>query len=101
MATRRMIPLYYLAIIRIMVGYHFFSVALGKLNPDFFTGNRLVAQLANVAADPIGFHREFITDVVIPNAVMFSYIVAFGEALIGISLLTGCLVRISAAFAWF
>jgi uncharacterized membrane protein YphA (DoxX/SURF4 family) len=101
MPAAQNIPLYYIAILRIAVGYHFLQTSLGKLNPDFYTGNRLVAQLANVAADPIGFHRAFITDVVIPNKVLFAYLVSWGEFLIGLSLIAGCLVRVSAAFAWF
>jgi thiosulfate dehydrogenase [quinone] large subunit len=43
----------------------------------------------------------FITDVVVPNAVFFSYLVAWSEFLIGLSLIAGCLTRVSAAFAWF
>jgi thiosulfate dehydrogenase [quinone] large subunit len=101
MALQKQVPLYYLAILRIMVGYHFLSVGSGKLNAQFFTGEQLVRQLAGVDADPIGLHRAFITSIVIPNASLFAYLVAFGEVLIGLSLLAGLLVRVSSLFGAF
>lgn len=51
--------------------------------------------------DPVALHRDFILNVVLPHPVFFSYLVAFGELAIGISLLTGCLVRISSLFGSF
>ena len=75
MAAAKQVPLYYIAVIRIMVGYHFAQVAWGKLNADFYTGKRLLEQLSNVAGDPIALHRVFIQEIVAPNAVFFSYLV--------------------------
>ena len=51
--------------------------------------------------DPFGWHREFITGVVIPHASFFGHLIAYGELAIGLSLLTGCLVRISSSFGAF
>jgi hypothetical protein len=61
----------------------------------------LTAQLAKVGGDPIGWHRDFILHVVVPHAHFFGYLVAYGEIAIGISLLVGCLVRISSSFGAF
>jgi uncharacterized membrane protein YphA (DoxX/SURF4 family) len=92
----------YMAIVRIMVGYHFLTAAWPKVTGDFLNGKRLPAQLMRtVTKDPFGWHRDFIHSVVIPHPHFFSYLVAFGELAIAISLLTGCLVRVSAAFAAF
>ena len=101
MAKTYQVPLYYLAVLRIMVGYHFFRVGWPKLTGRFMGSDQVVNQFANIAADPVGFHRTFITDFVIPNAVAFSYLVAIGEVLIGLSFMSGCLVRVSALFAAF
>ncbi|MBI3940795.1 MAG: DoxX family protein [Acidobacteria bacterium] len=101
MADSKQIPLRFLAILRILVGYHFLTVGWPKLTPQFLSGERLARQFSDIAADPVGIHRVFITDVVVPNAVFFSYLVAYGEVLIGLSLLTGCLVRISSSFGAF
>ena len=91
----------YLAIVRILVGYHFLAVAWPKLMRGYWRGDSLPAQLAQVAGDPISWHREFILNVVVPHPLFFSYLVCFGELAIGISLVLGCLVRLSAPFAAF
>lgn len=101
MAETRRVPLYYLAILRIMVGYHFLLVGWPKLTGRFLGSDQVVRQFENIAADPVGFHRTFITSFVIPNAVAFSYLAACGEVAIGASYLSGFLVRISGFFAAF
>lgn len=94
--------LLYLAIPRIFVGYHFISVAIPKLTHGFTGGEELPAQLLkSVARDPIGFHRAFIQGFVLPHAGFFSYLVPYGELAIGISLVLGCLVRVSSFFGAF
>ena len=93
----------YLAIPRILVGYHFLNSGWPKaFGGRFLGGSGLAAQLlAGAPEDPIALHREFILGFVVPHAHFFSYLVAFGEVAIGISLVLGCLVRISSAFGAF
>jgi thiosulfate dehydrogenase (quinone) large subunit len=92
----------YLAILRIAVGYHFLSVALPKLTGGFLKGEVLPESiLKNVAKDPFAWHRAFMLGTVVPHTHFFSYLVAFGETAIGISLVLGCLVRISSSFGAF
>jgi thiosulfate dehydrogenase [quinone] large subunit len=92
----------YLAIIRIAVGYHFLTAAWPKVTGPFLQGKQLAADLAKtVVKDPIGLHQSFILHAVIPNSHFFSNLIAFGELAIGLSLIFGCLVRISSAFAAF
>ena len=93
--------LVYLAIVRIFIGYHYISVSWGKVSGTFLSGETLPRMLANVADDPFLWHQGFLLGVVIPHSVFFSYLVAFGELAIGISLLLGCLVRVSSLFAAF
>ena len=94
-------PAGYLAIVRILVGYHFLEVGWPKVARGFYTGESLPRQLADAAADPLGWHRVFIQEVVLSHPVFFSHLVAFGEVAIGLSLLTGCLVRVSSLFGAF
>lgn len=99
---RQRTPLVYLAIPRIFVGYHFISVALPKLARGFTNGADLPAQLLKtVGKDPIGWHRLFIQGFVVPHSGFFSYLIPYGELAIGISLVVGCLVRLSSAFGAF
>ena len=92
----------YLAILRIAVGYHFITVAWPKITGPFVNGHVMPAELAKtVTKDPFAWHRAFIEGFVIPHGVFFSHLIAYGEMAIGISLLVGCLVRVSATFAAF
>ena len=92
----------YLAILRIAVGYHFLTAALPKITGKFLEGRILAEELTKTAVkDPFAWHRSFILGFVVPHAHSFSHLVAFGELAIGISLLLGCLVRISASFGAF
>lgn len=89
----------YLAIIRIAIGYHFFTTGWAKVTKGF---DEMSPQLlAGVAKDTVGWHHSFIVGWVIPNAFWFKYVVAYGELAIAISLLAGCLVRISSLFGAF
>ena len=91
----------YLAIVRILVGYHFLEVGWPKVARGFYAGESLPGQLADAALDPLGWHREFIVNIVIPNPELFAHLVAFGEVAIGLSLVTGCLVRVACLFGAF
>jgi thiosulfate dehydrogenase [quinone] large subunit len=90
----------YLALARLAVGYHFTVVGWGKVRRGF-DADDLKRFLDNLSNDPFAWHRAFIEGWVVPNADWFSQVVAYGELAIGISLLTGCLVRIASSFGAF
>jgi len=92
----------YLALLRILIGVLFLLVAWPKVSVRFLSGQVLPRQLLNgIEKDPLAWHRAFIAGVVVPHGHFFSYLSAFGEISIGLSLLVGCLVRISSLFAAF
>jgi thiosulfate dehydrogenase [quinone] large subunit len=92
----------YLALLRIAVGYHFIMASWPKITGPFVQGHILAEELTKtVVKDPFAWHRAFILGVVVPNSHFFSNLVAFGEMAIGISLLVGCLVRVSSLFGAF
>ena len=92
----------YIALVRILVGYHFIGTGLDKLFGNFLTGKTLLNDLARGGPkDPLAWHRAFISGLVVPHVHFFSYLVTYGELAIGISLLLGCLVRISSSFGAF
>jgi uncharacterized membrane protein YphA (DoxX/SURF4 family) len=93
--------LIYLAIPRIVVGGFFLEFGWEKLTPRGLSGEQMARQLARATGDPIAFHRDFILHFVVPHARFFSHLVAFGEIAIGISLILGCLVRVSSTFGVF
>ena len=91
----------YLAVVRIVASIQFFQASWGKLTRGFLNGEQLPNQFAKLAADPISLHQDFIVNVVIPHPLFFSYLVAFGELAIALSLLSGCLVRVACSFGAF
>lgn len=97
---RRPTYLGYLALARIAIGYHFTNVGWAKVRRGF-DADDLTRFLDNLENDPSAWHRAFIEGWVVPNADFFSQLVAYGELAIGLSLLTGCLVRIASSFGAF
>ena len=93
--------LIYLAIPRFVIGYYYLRVGPGKLSDKFLSGQPLSERFTEIAADPFSWHHSFITDFVVPHAEFFAHLVAFGEVAIGVSLILGCLVRLSSSFGAF
>lgn len=95
----------YLAVVRIVVGIQFLMVGWPKVaGGRFLSGNGQAfadQMLRTAPKDPLAWHRAFIMGFVVPHAHFFSYLVAFGEVAIAISLITGCLVRVSSLFGAF
>jgi len=92
----------YIALVRILLGYHFLGTGFDKLLGNFLTGKSLLNDLIRGGSrDPLAWHRAFISGFVIPHVHFFSYLVTFGELAIGVSLLLGCLVRVSSSFGAF
>ena len=94
-------------ILRVYIGYSWLTAGIGKVTSDAWTGaNAGVAvkgfmggALAKAeAGDVAGWYAWFLENVVIPNAVPFSYMVAWGEVLIGLGLIVGLLTGIAAFF---
>ena len=111
-ADTRLAPLW--AIIRIYLGYEWLVAGWGKLtNPagvwvgakagtavaGFITG--ALAKTAGDHPDVSGWYAGFLQNVALPNAVVFSYLVTFGEILVGVALILGLLTGIAAFFGGF
>lgn len=91
----------YLAIIRIFVGYHFITTGWQKISTNW-GGSELTKQLMdNIQHDMFTWHHDFIVGWVVPNAGWFSHFIGYSELALGLSLLVGCLVRVSSAFGTF
>ena len=96
-------------IVRLYLGYEWLSAGTEKLTSPAWTGAQagtaltgfLKGALAKTAgANPSvqGWYAAFLRDVVLPNAKAFSYLVAFGETLVGVALVLGLLTGIAAFF---
>lgn len=98
-------------ILRVYVGYEWVIAGWGKIvNPaGVWVGdkagvavsgflNGALAKTAGEHPDVSAGYAWFINHVALPNATLFSYLVAYGELLVGIALIIGLLTGIAAFF---
>jgi thiosulfate dehydrogenase (quinone) large subunit len=87
-----------LALLRVYLGVVFLIAAIPKLLGDFNPG--LTAFLERRAMEQSHlFYREFVQEVVLPNARLFAALVTWGELLVGVLLILGLMTRLSATVA--
>jgi thiosulfate dehydrogenase (quinone) large subunit len=87
-----------LLVLRVYLGVVFLVASLPKLQHDFTPV--LVEFLEQVALDRgHPFYREFVQQVVLPNAPVFAVLVTWGELLVGVLLILGLFTRFSAVVA--
>ena len=94
-------------VLRLYIGYTWFTAGLGKVTSDAWTGENAGVAVKGFMGgaiasakdgDVAGWYAWFLENLVIPNAVVFSYMVAWGEVLIGLGLIVGLLTGIAAFF---
>lgn len=95
-------------LIRIYVGYAWLKAGWGKIQNDAWTGENAGAALegfvngaltkSQESADVTGWYATFLEANVLPNAKLFSFVVAYGEVLVGLGLIFGLLTGIAAFF---
>ncbi len=96
-------------IVRLYVGYQWLEAGLSKLGGAVWTGDKAGVAITGFAkgalAKTSGDHPDvqawygwFLTNLVIPNAKVFSILVAVGETAVGIALIVGLLTGVAAFF---
>ena len=87
-----------LALLRVYLGAVFLVAAIPKLEGDFASG--MTGFIQGKAMDQsYPFYRDFLQDIVLPNAHLFAQLVTWGELLAGVLLIFGLMTRLSAAVA--
>ncbi|MEI6316465.1 MAG: DoxX family membrane protein [bacterium] len=98
--------------IRLYIGWEWLIAGWDKLTSSAWTGagaGSAVSGFLNGALDKtVGQHADvslsyawFINNIALPHAVFFSYLVSFGEFLIGIALILGIFTGVAAFFGAF
>jgi thiosulfate dehydrogenase [quinone] large subunit len=109
-ADPRMAPVWLL--LRLWLGYEWLHAAWGKWVEGGWVGEGAggavkgfaqgaIAQTTGEHPQVTGWYATFLEEVVVPNAALFSYLVIFGETLIGIALILGAFTGIAAFFGVF
>ncbi len=99
-------------IIRIYVGWAWLVSGWGKVNNPVWVGekagtavsgflNNALTKTSGAHPDVQGWYAFFVENVALPNAEIFSYMVAFGELFVGIGLILGAFTGIAAFFGAF
>ncbi|WP_195574631.1 DoxX family membrane protein [Paenibacillus sp. 1001270B_150601_E10] len=91
-----------LLLIRLYLGYTWISAGINKLSGESFNASGFLKGAVEKAAGdrPIvqGWWASFLEHVALPNASLFSVMVQWGEILVGVGLLVGCLTRTAVFF---
>lgn len=109
-ADTRMAPVW--LILRLWLGYEWLHAAWGKWAEGGWVGKGAggavkgfaqgaIAQTTGEHPQVTGWYATFLKEVVMPNAALFSYLVIFGETLIGLALILGAFSGIAAFFGVF
>lgn len=98
-------------LIRLYLGYAWIDAGWHKVTNDAWVGDNAGAALtgfvnralvkAEEGKDVSSWYANFLQDTVLPNAKVFSYVVAFGEVLVGLGLIVGLLTGVAAFFGSF
>ncbi len=111
-ADTRLSPLW--LVLRLYLGWYWFEAGWAKLtNPAgvwvgaksgvAVTGfvERALTKTGGDHPDVTGWYAWFLQNMVLPNASLFSYLVTFGEILVGIALMLGLFTGLAAFFGGF
>jgi len=88
-----------LALIRIYIGYEWLTAGISKIGNDFDAGGFIQGAIASASGEnPVvqGWWATFLEAVALPNAGLFSFLVAWGEVLVGIALILGIFTNFAA-----
>lgn len=93
-----------LTVIRIYLGYAFFTAGLHKITGGFDASGFLKGAVGNPVTGPdgsavYGWYVSFLEGFALPNVSLFNVLVPWGELLVGLGLMLGCLTTAAAFFA--
>src|SRR5690625_2145976 len=78
----------FLALLRIYIGYKWLTAGISKLQMSGFDASGFITMAAESSAAP-AWWQAFLQNVAAPNAGIFSFMVLWGEILVGIALILG------------
>jgi thiosulfate dehydrogenase [quinone] large subunit len=94
--------LWYLAVLRIYVGYYMLLQGVRKFQRDFPKGDWIDRQIGDLnTLELYPWYKKFLLDYVVPHHELFGYLVMVGEIAVGACLLLGLFTRWSALIGLF
>lgn len=93
-----------LTIIRIYLGWHWLTAGWGKLMNGFDASGFLANAIANpvTSGEDLAYplYVKFIETFALPNAEIINFLIPWGEFLVGLGLILGCLTTYAAFLGW-
>jgi thiosulfate dehydrogenase [quinone] large subunit len=94
--------LWYIAVLRVYVGYYLLWQGVRKHQRDFPKGDWVNRQIGDLTTlDLYPWYKNFLRNYVVPNQELFGYLVMIGEIAVGACLLLGLFTRWSAIIGLF
>ncbi|MGH7816916.1 MAG: DoxX family membrane protein [Candidatus Binatia bacterium] len=94
--------LWYLAVLRIYIGYYMLMQGVRKFQRDFPKGDWIGRQIGDIPTlDIYPWYKAFLQNYVMTHSELFGYLVTIGEIAVGACLLLGLLTRLSALVGLF
>jgi uncharacterized membrane protein YphA (DoxX/SURF4 family) len=92
-----------LTIIRLYLGYAWFTAGWGKITGGFDASGYLKNAVANPVKGPdgnlvYGWYVNFLESFALPNIELFNFLVPWGEVLVGLGLMLGCFTTAAVFF---
>lgn len=91
-----------LLILRLYLGYSWITSGWGKISGGFDASGFLKGAIANPVQGPngvvYGWWTSFLESFALPNASVFNVLIPWGEFLVGLGLILGCLTTVAAFF---
>lgn len=99
-------------LVRLYVGWEWLQAGLEKINSNVWVGDKAGVAISGFLMgalkksggqhpDVSGWYAGFLNGFVMHNSILFSYIVSYGEFLVGIALILGIFTGIAAFFGGF
>ncbi len=99
-------------LVRIYIGYEWLTAGWAKVTSSMWVGgdagtavqgflNGALTKTTGAHPDVPSWFASFITNVALPHSTVFSYLVAYGETLVGVALILGLFTGIAAFFGAF
>jgi len=99
-------------ILRVYIGWEWLSAGWGKLHSAAWTGSQAGAAISGFAKGALsettgahpnvqGWYAAFLQNTVLANPVFWSYLISWGEFLVGVALILGIFTGIAAFFGSF
>lgn len=94
--------LWYIAVLRLYVGFYILQQGIRKFLRDFPKGDWIGRQIGDLASiDIYPWYKKFLLDYVVPHREVVGYLVMIGEIAVGACLLLGFCTRFAAAVGLF